>query len=78
MENASQTRKEVILIYAGGPSLGGHPAITLLQGGLILSGAILLLPRAAGNPGSARQVYAFVAGIIGFLITLAIFLEIAG
>jgi len=66
------------LIYAGGPSLGGHPAITFLEGGLILLGAILLLRRTAGNPEYKGQQYAFGAGVVGFLITLAVFLEIAG
>lgn len=66
------------LLYAGGPYLGGHPAITFLEGGLILLGAMLLVRRTAGDPRWARQRYAFVAGVVGFLIVLAMFLELAG
>ena len=39
---------------------------------------MLLLRRTTGDPRFARQRFAFVAGVVGFLIALAFFLEIAG
>ncbi|OGS63410.1 MAG: hypothetical protein A3K59_06145 [Euryarchaeota archaeon RBG_19FT_COMBO_69_17] len=66
------------LLYAGGPYLGGHPAVTFLEGGLVLLGAMLLLRRTTGDPTWARHRYAFVGGTTGFLIALAFFLEAAG
>lgn len=66
------------LLYGGGPWLGAHPAVTFLEGGAVLAAAILLMRRAADNPLCARQQFAFAAGVVGFLIALAVFLELAG
>ena len=66
------------LIYGGGPALGGLPIVTVLEGGVVLLGTMLLLRRTTCDPRFARQRFAFVAGVVGFLIALAFFLEIAG
>src|SRR2546427_12929805 len=47
------------LLYAGGPSLGGTPAVTFLQGGGILLLPLLLLPRASGPPDPDPHLFPF-------------------
>jgi len=66
------------LIYGGGPALGGNPIVTVIEGSLVLVGTMLLLRRTSDDPARVRQRYAFVAGVVAFLITLATFLELAG
>lgn len=66
------------LIYAAGPALGGLPVVTVLEGTAILLGTMLLVRRTSGSGAWDRQRYAFVAGVVGFLIALAAFLELAG
>jgi len=66
------------LIYGGGPALGVYPIITLWEGAIVLLAAMLLIRRTSGDPRWARQRFAFVGGVIGFLIALAFFLELAG
>ena len=67
------------LIYGGGPALGVVPVITVLEGAAVLLGVMLLVRRTSDDPGRwQRQRFAFVAGVVGFLIVLAVFLEIAG
>ena len=52
--------------------------MTILEGAAVLLGVMLLVRRTSGDGLWAKQRFAFVAGIVGFLITLAVFLEIAG
>ena len=66
------------LIYGGGPALGVYPIVTLWEGALVLLAAMLLIRRTSGDPRWARQRFAFVGGVMGFLIVLAGFLELAG
>jgi hypothetical protein len=66
------------LLYAGGPSLGGTPAVTFLEGGVVLLLALLLLRRASDRPDADRHVFAFVAGSIGFFAVFDVILELAG
>jgi hypothetical protein len=66
------------LLYGGGPFLGGHPLVTLAEGLAVLIGTMLLVRRTSGDPLWARQRLAFVSGVLGLLIALAIFLELAG
>ena len=66
------------LLYGGGPSLGVFPIVTVLEGVAVLFGVMLLVRRTSGDERWAKQRFAFVAGIMGFLIALAVFLEIAG
>src|SRR5437879_7337253 len=66
------------LLYGGGPFFGVVPIITVLEGGAILVGVMLLVRRSADDPRWARQRLAFVAGCVGFLIVLSAFLELAG
>jgi len=40
--------------------------------------AMLLIRRTSGDPRWAKQRFAFVGGVVGFLIVLAGFLELAG
>ncbi len=62
------------LLYAGGPALGGLPAVSLAQGLTVLILALLILRRAAGHPDSERLVFAFAAGVIGFFCLVDLFL----
>jgi hypothetical protein len=66
------------LLYGGGPFFGVVPLITISEGAAVLVSVMLLLRRTSGLADCGRQRFAFVAGVIGFLITLAAFLEIAG
>jgi hypothetical protein len=67
------------LIYGGGPALGMVPIVTILEGASVLLGVMLLVRRTSAEPERwARQRFAFVAGCMSFLLTLAVFLEIAG
>src|SRR5438093_12690051 len=66
------------LIYALGPSLGGTPAVTFLEGGGLLAVALLLVRRASLRPDAERHIFAFVAGSIGMFAFFAFILEIAG
>lgn len=67
------------LIYGGGPALGVFPIVTILEGAAVLLGVMVLVRRTSDDPSMwARQRFAFVAGCMGFLIALAVFLEIAG
>lgn len=66
------------LAYAGGPSLGGHPLVSVLQGGVLLAVVLLLLRRVAGTPEARGHAFAFVAGSIGFFAVWAVLMEFAG
>ncbi len=66
------------LLYGGGPFFGGVPILTVLEGAAVLVGVMLLVRRTSGRTDCDRQRYAFVAGVVGFLIVLAAFLELAG
>ncbi len=66
------------LIYGGGSALGVYPIITVWEGALVLLAVMLLIRRTSGDPRWARQRFAFVGGVMGFLIVLAGFLELAG
>ena len=66
------------LVYALGPRLGGTPAVTLLEGLVLLLPALLLLRRASLRPDGGRHIYAFVAGSIGLFAVFDFILEIAG
>src|SRR5436309_115439 len=66
------------LIYALGPSLGGTPAVTFLEGGGLLAVALLLVRRASLRPDAERHIFAFVAGSIGMFAFFDFILEIAG
>ena len=66
------------LVYAAGPSLGGTPAVTFVEGGALLLGALLLLRRAVALPDGERHVFSFVAGSIGMFAFFDIILELAG
>lgn len=68
------------LLYGGGPFFGGgFPVITILEGMAVLLAVMLLVRRTSADPTRwARQRFAFVAGCLGFLVVLDVFLEIAG
>ena len=66
------------LVYSGGPVLGGAPAITYLEGGILLLLALLLVRRTVGAPDAIRAQFAFVAGAVGFFATFAIILGVSG
>src|SRR6266508_2748604 len=66
------------LIYGGGPALGVYPIVTVWEGAIVLLAVMLLIRRTSGDPRWARQRFAFVGGVTGFLIVLAVFLELAG
>jgi len=67
------------LLYGGGPTFGGIPIVTILEGAAVLVLVMLLVRRTSDDPSQwARQRFAFVAGAVGFLIVLAAFLELAG
>ncbi len=66
------------LIYGGGPFLGGWPILTVLEGLAVLLVVMLMVRRTSGRPDCERQRFAFVAGVVGFLIVLGAFLELAG
>jgi hypothetical protein len=67
------------LLYGGGPSLGVFPIVTVLEGAALLVGVMPLVRRTSDDPVRwARQRFAFVAGCLGFLIVLSLFLELAG
>lgn len=67
------------LIYGGGPALGFFPIITILEGAAVLLGIMFLVRRTSDDLAKwERQRFAFVAGSVGFLVVLAVFLEIAG
>ena len=67
------------LLYGGGPFFGGFPLVTILEGMAVLVAVILLVHRTSADPIRwARQRFAFVAGCLGFLIVLDVFLELAG
>ena len=68
------------LLYGGGPFFGGGLAIvTILEGMAVLLAVMVLVRRTSEDPIRwARQRFAFVAGCLGFLVVLDVFLEIAG
>jgi hypothetical protein len=67
------------LLYGGGPFFGGFPIVTILEGMAVLLAVMLLVHRTSADPIRwARQRFAFVAGCLGFLIALDVFLEVAG
>jgi hypothetical protein len=68
------------LLYGGGPFFGGGLAIlTVLEGMAVLLAVLFLVRRTSEDPIRwARQRFAFVAGCLGFLVVLDVFLEIAG
>ncbi len=55
-----------------------YPIVTVWEGALVLVATMLLIRRTSGDPRWARQRFAFVGGVMGFLIALAVFLELAG
>ena len=66
------------LVYAGGPSLGGHPAVTYLEGAVLLLLALVLMRRTVGHADGQRAQFAFVAGSIGFFTTFDVILGLSG
>src|SRR5713226_7794305 len=67
------------LLYGGGPFFGGFPIVTTVEGMAVLLAVMLLVRRTSANAIRwARQRFAFVAGCLGFLIALDVFLELAG
>jgi hypothetical protein len=67
------------LLYGGGPFFGSFPIVTILEGMSVLFAVMLLVRRTSAEPERwARQRFAFVAGCLGFLIALDVFLELAG
>jgi hypothetical protein len=67
------------LLYGGGPFFGSFPIVTILEGMAVLVAVMLLVRRTSAEPERwARQRFAFVAGCLGFLIALDVFLELAG
>ncbi len=66
------------LVYAGGPSLGGTPGVTFLEGGVLLLLALLFVRRGSLRPDAERHVFAFVAGSIGFFAVFDVIVELAG
>ncbi len=66
------------LVYGGGPTFGGHPAVTYLEGGLLLAFALLLLRRLSGKTEAEAHGFAFVAGSIGAFVAWTFFLELSG
>jgi len=66
------------LLYAGGPALGGLPAISLAQGLLVLFLVLLAVRRIAGRLETETLAFAFSAGVIGFFCLFDLFLVAAG
>jgi hypothetical protein len=67
------------LLYGGGPFFGGIPVVTILEGMAVLLAVLLLIRGTSADPVRwARQRFAFLAGCLGFLIVLDVFLELAG
>jgi hypothetical protein len=66
------------LVYSGGPSLGGVPAVTFLEGGILLLLALLLVRRTVGQPDADRGRFAFVAGSIAFFATFSVLVGFSG
>jgi len=66
------------LVYAGGPTFGGVPAVTYLEGGVLLLLAILLLRRTVGQADAERARFAFVAGSIAFFATFSVLVGLSG
>ncbi len=66
------------LLYAGGPSLAGLPALSLAQGLAILLLALLVVRRSAGRPEAETRSFAFAAGVIGFFCVFDLVLVAAG
>ncbi len=66
------------LVYSGGPSLGGVPAVTYLEGGVLLLLALLLIRRTVGQPDADRARFAFVAGSIAFFATFSVLVGLSG
>ena len=64
------------LLYAGGPGLADVPLLSLAQGLVVLVIALLVVRRAAGQEGSERRLFAFVAGVIGFFCVFDVFLAV--
>jgi hypothetical protein len=66
------------LAYAGGPSLGGVPVLTVLLGLIVLLATLLFLRRFASRPEAERERFAFVAGTIGMFAAFDVVLAAAG
>ncbi len=66
------------LLYAGGPSLAGLPALSLAEGLLVLLATLLLVRRIVSRPEAEVLAFAFAAGIIGFFCVFDLFLVAAG
>ena len=66
------------LLYAGGPSFAGLPALSLAQGLVALFLALLVVRRYAGRPEAETRAFAFAAGVIGFFCAFDLFLVAAG
>jgi hypothetical protein len=66
------------LIYAGGPSLGGLPALSIVDGLGLAGIAVLMMRRTAEHPDGELLQFAFVAGAIGMFCAFDWFLVIAG
>ena len=66
------------LVYAGGPSLAGLPAISLAEGLAILLLALLAVRRFAGRPEAETRAFALAAGILGFFCVFDVCLVAAG
>ncbi len=66
------------LLYAGGPSLAGLPALSLAEGLLVLLVTLLLVRRIVGRPEAEVLAFAFAAGIVAFFCVFDLFLVAAG
>ncbi len=66
------------LLYAGGPTFAGLPALSLAEGLVVLLLALLALRRIAGRPDAERLAFAFAAGVIGFFCLFDLVLAVAG
>lgn len=62
------------LVYAGGPALGGLPLLSLAQGLILVSIALLVLRRVVGHANAEVLAFAFVAGVVGFFCVFDFFL----
>lgn len=62
------------LLYADGPSLGGLPVISLVEGLVVLSVALAFVRGSVDRPDAETLRFAFAAGVIGFFCVFDLFL----
>lgn len=66
------------LVYAGGPTFGGHPAITYAQGGTLVLAAVLLVRRTVGQGNSERRLLAFLLGSMWTFVVWLVLISLTG